>query len=369
MESTQFNDSSMSLGTTEGRDGTGTNESRSTFMEEVGTFKTFKVATFINTYWFPVLVPIGLVGNTLSIFVMMKSNNRRVSTCIYMAAISINDNILMCICSQEYLVSSLQIHKWNLIECKFLAFGALFAVQNCTHLTLAMTLDKYIAIKWPHRAATFSTSRRARIIALGLYTAVFIYNIPHFFLSSIIGDQCVGYAIKSQITSVYSWFSFVLNAIIPFTLLIYMNFVILKTVRNSRKSFRDKHRTTGMNAREKTMKNAENQLTIMLLLVTTLFLILLFPAYFRFIYVAVAKRDTPRHYARLLLVGQVTGKLYPTNSGINFFLYCVSGTKFRNDLKEILRCSSTTKSSVTGSKSNSTELDFAQTDTFYAKSL
>ena len=151
-------------------------------MEEVSTFTTFKIANFINTYWFPVLVPIGVVGNTLSFFVMMKPNNRKVSTCIYMAAISINDNIMMCVCSQEYLVSSLQIHKWNLTECKFLAFGALFAVQNCTYLTLAMTIDKYIAIKWPHRAAIYSTPGRAKIIALGLYTSVFIYNIPHFFV-------------------------------------------------------------------------------------------------------------------------------------------------------------------------------------------
>ena len=124
-----------------------------------------------------------------------------------------------------------------------------------------------------------------------------------------------------------------------------------------------------MNARQKGLKGAENQLTVMLLLVTTLFLILLFPAYFRFIYVAVAKRDTPCQYARLLLVNQVTGKLYPTNSGINFFLYCISGKKFRNDLKAILRCSSTSKSSVTGSKSNSTQLDFTQTDTSCFKSL
>ena len=129
MESTQFNDNYIVVGTTEGRVVRG----GSTFMEEVSNYTTFKIASIISNYWFPVLVPIGLVGNTLSFFVMMKPNNRKVSTCIYMAAISINDNILMCVCSQEYLVSSLRIHKWNITECKFLAFGALFAVQNCTY--------------------------------------------------------------------------------------------------------------------------------------------------------------------------------------------------------------------------------------------
>ena len=366
MESTQFNDNYTSVGTTEGR----VVRNGSTFMEEVSNHTTFKIGTIISNYWFPVLVPIGLVGNTLSFFVMMKPNNRKVSTCIYMAAISINDNILMCLCSHEYLVYSLQIHKWNLTECKFLAFGALFSVQNCTYLTLVMTVDKYIAIKWPQRAATYSTPRRSRMIVVGLYTSVFIYNIPQFFLSDIVGsNRCIGYAIQSQITRIYSWFSFVLNAVIPFTLLIYMNFVIVKTVRKSRKSFGDNDRTTGMDARQKAMKSAENQLTIMLLLVTTLFLILLFPAYFRFIYVAVAKRDTPGKYARLFLVNIVTSRLYTTNSGINFFLYCISGKKFRNDLKEILRCSNTSKSPVTGSNSNSTQLDFVQSDSSCIKSL
>ena len=217
-----------------------------------------------------------------------------------------------------------------------MAFGALFALQNCTFLILFMTVDKYIAIKWPHKASTISTPKRARIVAVVLYFSVFIYNIPHFFLSSAVGDQCLAYAIKGVFANVYSWLSFVLNAIIPFTLLIHMNYVIVKTVRNSRKMFGSNDKTQAMDTRQKSMKNAENQLTVMLLLVTTLFLILLFPTYFRFIYLIFAKRDTPIEFAKSMLIYQITAKLYTSNSGINFFLYCISGQKFRNDLKETL---------------------------------
>ena len=93
-----------------------------------------------------------------------------------------------------------------------------------------------------------------------------------------------------------------------------------------------------METRQKTMKSAENQLTTMLLLVTTLFLTLLLPTYVRFIYTAFVSSDTPSKYADSLLISEVSYKLYVTNSGINFFLYCVSGQKFRNDLKEIFCC-------------------------------
>ena len=76
---------------------------KDTFMEEVEAYTIFKIANFISIYWLPVLVPIGLVGNTLSFLVMIKPNNRKMSTCIYMAAISVNDNIMMCMSSHEYL--------------------------------------------------------------------------------------------------------------------------------------------------------------------------------------------------------------------------------------------------------------------------
>ena len=98
----------------------------------------------------------------------------------------------------------------------------------------------------------------------------------------------------------------------------------------------------------------------MLLMVTTLFLILLFPAYFRFIYLLVSERNTPFEYARSMFIYQISSKLYTTNSGINFLVYCISGQKFRNDLKELL-CS------ITGNKerlqSFASETNTAETNT------
>ena len=88
--------------------------------------------------------------------------------------------------------------------------------------------------------------------------------------------------------------------------------------------------------REQNMKNTENQLTVMLLLVTTLFLILMIPTNARFVYSNFVTRDTPAKYASLLFFYHVSHKLYFTNNGINFFLYCISGQKFRKDLKEIV---------------------------------
>ena len=333
-----------------------------TFMEEVQTYMTFKIATYINYYWFPILVPIGLIGNTLSFLVMIKPNNRQMSTCIYMAAISLNDNMMMILAFRNYLFSPLQLHEPVLPDCKVAAYFVLLGVQNSTFLVLAMTFDKYTAIQFPHKAATYSTPNRAKKIVLGICVFVLIYNIPHIIFTTLIGYTCIAYGTEGTITRVYSWFSFVLNAVVPFILLCYMNYVIIQKVRESRQSFggqgsiketqsQDQQNSQGQsqgqvqgqsnvaaNRRQNKMKNTEIQLSIMLLLVTTLFLILMIPSYIRFFYSSFVKGDTPARYAFLMFFFQLSYKLYKTNSGINFFLYCISGRKFRNDLKKLLRC-------------------------------
>ena len=123
---------------------------KDTFMKEVEGYTIFKIANFINFHWFPVLIPVGLVGNILSFLKMIKPNNRKMSTCIYMAAISVNDNIMMLMCLHYYLLSAVQIHSWYSFECKLHAFVALFSLQNCTFLVVTITIDKYIASMRSH---------------------------------------------------------------------------------------------------------------------------------------------------------------------------------------------------------------------------
>ena len=143
--------------------------SRIIFMKDVKTFSTYKTALLIMKYWFPVLVPIGLVGNTLSFLIMIKPSNRKLSTCIYMAAISMNDNAVMPLAGHRWLASVIQFYKRNHIECSIIPYLVKTASLNSTFLVLAMTIDKYIAIKWPHKAATFSTPGRAKLIIISFF--------------------------------------------------------------------------------------------------------------------------------------------------------------------------------------------------------
>ena len=127
------------------------------FLQEAETYLTYKMPNYIDRYWFPILVSLGLLGNTLSFLVMIKPNNRKVSTCIYIAAISINDNVMM-----FWALWYLDSFENNPVLCKIIVLISFLIVQNSTFQILAMTIDKYIAIRWPHRAAAYSTHKKSQ---------------------------------------------------------------------------------------------------------------------------------------------------------------------------------------------------------------
>ena len=104
-------------------------------------------------------------------------------------------------------------------------------------------------------------------------------------------------------------------------------------------------------------KNTEVQLTIMLILVSSVFIILLLPFEMREIYYTIfSKAETAKQYAIFIFVFDVTYELYNANYGINFYLYFVSGTKFRRDLLALLCTKSRKQHRTTNHSSGSIEI-------------
>ncbi len=78
----------------------------------------------------------------------------------------------------------------------------------------------------------------------------------------------------------------------------------------------------------------QRQLTAMLLVVTTTFLLLTSPQYVRYIVFSCLNitRDAET-FASAVLLYHITNKCFYTNSAVNFFLYCIAGSKFRKDVR------------------------------------
>ena len=219
------------------------------------------------------------------------------------------------------------------------------AIMCSTFFIIAMTFERFYSIIRPHKAASFNTVKRARITIVVVVVFSVFYHIPHLFISANNGRVCVSYtkAFDDISVLIYYWFSFVLNFALPFVLLLIMNSVIIQTLRKrSHLNLRTTNKGHGEGQDQKNkVKQPETQIYITLLLVTFGFLILSTPVYAMAFYINFFSGNTPYYYAGFHLFYQIGEKTMYTNHGINFFLYVISGQKFRADLLALFKCRKT----------------------------
>ena len=208
-----------------------------------------------------------------------------------------------------------------------------------TLLVVSMTFDRFYSIIKPHKAASFNTVKRAKMTIVFIIIFSILYNIPHLFTTAVEGRQAVpfGKGMDKIVGQFYYWLSFIINFAAPFILLLIMNSFIIHTIRNRSNITRGlksmKGQTDGQISK---IKNSERQIFVILILVTFSFLILTTPTYVLTLYVTfVDYGDTPKSFAEFHLFFNVGHKTYYTNYAINFFLYVLSGQKFRTDLKRL----------------------------------
>ena len=234
--------------------------------------------------------------------------------------------------------------------CKLLAMIVISSMHCSTYLLMAMTFERFYRVIRPHKAASFNTIKRAKIIISFTYTFSFSYNIPYLFIADNDGRICIQnkFASVNVYGELYYWFSEVISFILPFVSLLTMNSVIIHTLRQRSKlkmsEAQDKSQKMGQNIKN---KNSDRQIFTMLLLVTFGYLILNIPVKSLIFYLNFYSGQTAYYYAGLHLFYQIGEKTFYTNHGINFFLYVMSGQKFRTDLKNLFICSKKSKSERT----------------------
>ena len=214
-----------------------------------------------------------------------------------------------------------------------------------TWLILSMTFERFYSIIRPHKAASFNTVKKAKIIIVCIAVIFVFFGVPHFFMTSRYGTTCMPFAKGTDLFAgkLYYWCDQVVGLIFPFIGLLTMNSVIIHTLRKrsslllTRSETQDEGQGQNQGHSSK-MKSSEKQIIIMLLLVTFGFLILMIPANAMTLYPEfVDFSSSPKLYAVYFLFMSIGKKTFYTNFGINFYLYVISGSKFRSDLLKLFK--------------------------------
>ena len=229
-------------------------------------------------------------------------------------------------------------------HCTVIVTVAVIANVCSTLFIMSMTFDRFYSIIRPHKAASFNTVKRAKITIVSIILFSIIFNLPYLYQTTSVGRSCIpnGKSNESIYGQFYYWLSFIVSFAFPFVALLVMNCVIIQTLRNRSANALTFGQGQGQHENEAStskIKTSERQIYIILLLVTFGLLILTSPSYlFRLYSMLYNYRKSPYFFSGYYLFFNIEQKVYYTNSGINFFLYVISGQKFRTDLMKLFKC-------------------------------
>lgn len=303
----------------------------------------YKMGLEIHFYWLGSVIPIGWVGNIISFAVLSRPKNRKISCCIYMCGLAVADSGMLSVATVYYLRMlyviilkdvDMNTHDNPRIECKLLTwFFQVFSLTSIC-IIICMTADRFISVQYPLKVKQWCTPSRALKIVLCIPLITCTYTLPYFFLSDYIGPTCTALAVGSTFTKVYSWITICLNCFIPFLSILVLNSLIIIRLLISRSS-----KIRGDSTVNSNPKGRESQVIIMLLMVSFTFLILTSPLFIRYLaYQYIDQYASEERASYFHLFYSISNKMYHTNYAINFILYCIGGSKFREDLRNLFRC-------------------------------
>ena len=141
------------------------------------------------------------------------------------------NNLCLFLAFFRYLnwVHHIELASKQYLHCQISMTSLNSSSTTSTLIILFMTFECFYSIVWPHRAASFSTTRRAKATILCCCTVNIIYSIPHVFTTHSIGRQCIplGNASQTLYGQIYYWLNFFANFTAPFVILLVMNSVII----------------------------------------------------------------------------------------------------------------------------------------------
>lgn len=217
-----------------------------------------------------------------------------------------------------------------------------FFIITSIWFTVGVTTDRYIMVCWIARAKKICKTKYANFGMLLIAVNCFLINIPHFtsFTPRLdLPANSTGTAFektefqKSSGGMFYEfWIHCIILILVPWVTVLSMNYQIIKKVSASNKKMSDNK----SDAAAQKAKDAENQITRLLLAVTFTFL------FFIGLQCIIQCMWMQRPYWADMVKVQAAFAFAKTgivfNSASNFLLYCLTGKRFRRELFKTLGC-------------------------------
>ena len=312
----------------------------------VDTLEHAKAAVAVWLYGSPILLAVGTIGNILSFDVMLRKKIRQSTTSFYLSVLAVADTAVLYTALLRWYIIKMNDYDIRLssrFACKFHIFSVYAIQQFDSWVIVNVALERVCAVFLPHKIKGIFTKKFATVCLI-IQALVIIGINSHFFYTrdlvvntgrdGKLHSACLPQlpAHRSFMRNIWPWIDFCLLSLIPFTIIISSNVAIVCRLLWSRYTRRrNLHVSSSIKM---------TSMTAILITVSIMFLVTTAPFHIYLIQRWDLRQEANEYQkATLNLVEAILSMICYINYSINFLLYCVSGTRFREEVKAMCCCS------------------------------
>ena len=324
--------------------------------ERLESLVLYRIASALWSICSPIIILLGTFGNVMTLVIMRRMTSSESSLNVYFTSLAVVDLIVLFTASlPEWLNVKIgfRLQDTGTVSCKLFTWSSTGAGTMGSWFLVCLTLHRASAVVWPHRVNFLCTRRRVTGLIVGV--AAFIATLYSHY---IVGFDIVNVSNASTTTTtmkclmaspgyvhfvrdVFVYVEVAVYSLLPFACLVLGNGVLVWKLSVSLSEAR-KNLTAGRAERVSARRGrAAKSVTLTVIVVSLTFVVLTLPVSFDYILSYIAREFlevTGNEYAKVQLFYTVSVLLADCNSAVNFYLYCLTGRRFREEFLRVFGC-------------------------------
>ncbi|KAK6186501.1 hypothetical protein SNE40_008530 [Patella caerulea] len=315
-------------------------------------YTEYRISKILLLYVPPILIILGTFGNLFSFIILRRRPMLKVSTYFYLASLAIADSLVLYIGLLRIWINELTgIDAMDLTNwlCKLTCVFGYFSSDFSVWLIIAVTVERFIVVCFPFKANGMCNVSRARKVIVLLIVIMFSINLHFLFTVELVTTPVDGKNIVNceaaapfpvLVDQAWPWVDAIIYSFVPFVTITVLNILIIRQVLKAHGS-RERLQNFGdrrVLETRRQMSEVTSKLTAMLLTVSFTFLLTTLPMNITLIVTYFWNKEDREleNTAKFHLVKTITELLMYVNHSMNFFLYCATGRKFRQQVLKLV---------------------------------
>lgn len=289
------------------------------------------VIALLNQILYSIVCIVGLLGNTLVIYVVLRFSKMQTVTNMYIVNLAIADECFLI--GIPFLVTTISLRSWifGKIMCKVYMTTTSINQFTSSIFLFIMSADRYVAVCHPISSPKIRTPFISRVVSLSAWATSALFMVPVFLYANAMESEDV---VSCNIywpnnrggQTTFTLYTLILGFAVPLILILNFYFLVIKKLR-----------TVGPKNKSKEKKRSHRKVTKLVLTVITVYVFCWLPYWVTqvaLIYTPPKQCQSNISIASFLMAGFLSY----SNSAMNPILYAFLSDNFKKSFLKACTC-------------------------------